>query len=87
MSTCAPTATQSAPRGPALADLDLTFAYSLCGFALLLLLVFRVNTSYARYWEGALACSFSRHETGACEVNAAVNSTRVLACACFGPLQ
>lgn len=46
-------------------DLDLSFAYSLVGFALSLLLVFKTNTSYARFWEGAswqeprrLACVF-----------------------------
>jgi predicted membrane chloride channel (bestrophin family) len=44
--------THDHPARPALADLDLTFAYSLCGFALSLLLVFKTNTAYARYWEG-----------------------------------
>jgi ion channel-forming bestrophin family protein len=41
------------PAGfPALAQLQLSFAYSLIGFALSLLLVFKTNTSYARFWEG-----------------------------------
>ena len=52
--------THSHPERPALADLDLLFAYSLCGFALSLLLVFKVNTSYARYWEGALLGSCAK---------------------------
>jgi hypothetical protein len=35
-----------------LANLHLTFEYSLVSFALSLLLVFKTNTSYARFWEG-----------------------------------
>ena len=42
------------PERPALADLDLVFTYSVCGFALSLLLVFKTNTAYARFWEGAV---------------------------------
>lgn len=34
-----------------LADLDANFAYSLCSFALSLLLIFKTNTSYSRFWE------------------------------------
>lgn len=36
-----------------LTDLSASFGYSLVSFALALLLVFKTNTSYARYWEGA----------------------------------
>lgn len=38
---------------PTLSQLELFFPYSLIGFALALLLVFKTNTSYARFWEGA----------------------------------
>lgn len=41
------------PSHPPLAALNLSFAYSAIGFALALLLVFKTNTGYARYWEGA----------------------------------
>lgn len=42
---------------PSLDDLDLTFSYSTISFALSLLLVFKTNTSYSRFWEGAcIAC-------------------------------
>ena len=40
------------PSNPPLAALNLSFAYSAIGFALSLLLVFKTNTAYARYWEG-----------------------------------
>ena len=36
---------------PSLVDLEANFAYSLCSFALSLLLIFKTNTSYARFWE------------------------------------
>ena len=42
-----------AEEQPDLRELDLQFAYSLVSFALSLLLVFKTNTSYARFWEGA----------------------------------
>ena len=46
------------PEGsPTLDDLDLTLAYSTVSFALSLLLVFKTNSSYARFWEGVLSCS------------------------------
>ena len=38
-------------RWYSLSDLDANFAYSLCSFALSLLLIFKTNTSYARFWE------------------------------------
>lgn len=41
-------------------DLSLNFSYSLVGFALSLLLVFKTNVSYARFWEGALRSPLSR---------------------------
>ena len=44
---------QRYPDMPALANLDLTFEYTAIGFALSLLLVFKTNTAYARFWEGA----------------------------------
>lgn len=37
---------------PTLDDLDLTLPYSTVSFALSLLLVFKTNSSYARFWEG-----------------------------------
>jgi predicted membrane chloride channel (bestrophin family) len=51
--------THHKPGNAALADLDLTFAYSVVGFALSLLLVFKTNTCYARYWEGLQLSSCS----------------------------
>ena len=42
---------------PDLRKLDLTLAYSTVSFALSLLLVFKTNTSYARFWEGAVSCA------------------------------
>ena len=36
---------------PSLMDLNASFAYNLCSFALSLLLIFKTNTSYARFWE------------------------------------
>jgi Bestrophin, RFP-TM, chloride channel len=40
-------------ESPSLTNLNLTLPYSLCSFALALLLVFKTNESYARWWEGA----------------------------------
>lgn len=39
------------PAWSSLHDLEANFAYSLCSFALSLLLIFKTNTSYARFWE------------------------------------
>jgi Bestrophin, RFP-TM, chloride channel len=43
-----------APEMSTLQDLDLSFAYNVCNFALALLLVFKTNSCYGRYWEGVL---------------------------------
>jgi predicted membrane chloride channel (bestrophin family) len=40
-------------RYRSLKDLELAFEYSLISLPLSLLLVFKTNTSYARFWEGA----------------------------------
>ena len=42
---------------PDLRNLDLQFTYNLVTFAFALLLVFKTNTSYARFWDGAPAPS------------------------------
>jgi predicted membrane chloride channel (bestrophin family) len=45
------------PSWKSLHDLDAGFAYSLTSFALSLLLIFKTNTSYARFWEARTAWS------------------------------
>ena len=47
----------SRPSWPSLHDLDASLSYSLSSFALSLLLIFKTNTSYARFWEARGAWS------------------------------
>lgn len=49
---------------PTLDDLNLTFSYSLVGFALSLLLIFKTNTSFARFWEGVFSWAVVRQYDG-----------------------
>ena len=47
----------SYPSLLSLHDLDAGFSYNLSSFALSLLLIFKTNTSYARFWEARGAWS------------------------------
>lgn len=50
---------------PSLDNLEAAFAYSLCSFALSLLLIFKTNSSYSRFWEARIAwglvCAITLH--------------------------
>lgn len=48
------------PDWPSLDDLEATFAYTLCTSALSLLLVFKTNSSYSRFWEARIAWGLVR---------------------------
>jgi Bestrophin, RFP-TM, chloride channel len=79
--------------GPSLQKTDLKLAYDLVSFALALLLVFKTNTCYARFWEGApsvsCACVSCRcHDQGLQSLSAfdSICSLNQLHC-CAIPLQ
>ena len=45
---------------PSLDNLEAAFAYNLCSFALSLLLIFKTNSSYSRFWEARCAWGLVR---------------------------